>query len=596
MPFIDSIRAAHLFADRQAVLPLWNQAGSDAEEVLRLLEEKHRQRDTVSFLTIGQDLALAAARLSRAQESSEDERADFGAFAVNLADFVHRRYFLSPGTFVEYDRCSWLSDAQMWRTIPWGIAFRGQQMLNFYEQLGDDLPPVSRAWWRESLEKMGVWMAGNPVAGSFVFNCSMDLCHLLWRLGRALERPDWTQWAMEAAHERIRRDVDEDGWIAGENGGVSGMYHLVGTRFLSRFAWDSDDEVLNATLLRISGNMMQWVTPTAMWAGNFGTRSTTLERLGRVSMLVAAARGNAASAHFVRRYGEPAWSHDLDLWRAALEAPAQAPTFAPVTRFEGIESVRVQQGPFVAYFCNYGRSLWARGFCNLWHAAHDEMIFSTLHSLPTQVEKSKLHLGDTGDWAGFPHVRVEGDGATYDSQRRMENLRVEEENGVTVSWDEPLCDAQEKQGGAMHSTYRFEGETLRMRVRLSEVAGRCTLDFHILKRKSSFLGLWHGDAVKQIEAGSLPVHGGWHHDRVYDQGAPDAVGVQLDNTVWKFEFHELPQGALVSLGHLKDDGLHTGNQGGARLHIEIPESQPELLLELSFRCIHWPIAAAEVRS
>jgi hypothetical protein len=151
--------------------------------------------------------------------------------AVDLADTVYRRYVLPSGAFIERDRAAWIEPTRGWRTIPWGVNFRGNEILDAYQTLKRDLSPEQSAWWREHLQKLGSWIHRNPIVGSLVFNASVDICRLHWRLGKELNKPEWQQWALEAAHFRIENDVDAEGWIHGEGGGVSGIYQFVGPVF-----------------------------------------------------------------------------------------------------------------------------------------------------------------------------------------------------------------------------------------------------------------------------------------------------------------------------------------------------------------------------
>lgn len=586
------ILAFHLNAIRRKVLPLVRQTNGDAETVLQLIDSRNKERDTFSLLAAGLDFARDAHFL--AQKGGVEE---CRSLAVTVADALCRRNAQPTGAFMEYDRNSWIEPAAMWRTTPWGTAFHGMRMFKLYHTLGAELPAESRDWWQATLEKTARWIYGNPLLGSFVFNCVIDLCALLWHIGREFGNDQWTAWALKAAHERIRRDIDAEGLIQGEGGGCSGAYQLVGTRLLAQFAWDSQDPVLLETIQRVTAAILGFATQTLFWPGNFGTRSSIIEKLvGElcdpdrlencgVALLVTAAQGNEVAAHFVRKFREPHWSRDLALWDAALATPAKAPEVVAVHKLQGIESVKVREGSFVGYFCNYDRSIWARGFCNLWHAALDDMIFSTLHSLPSEVEKSKLHLGDTTDWAGFPHVRVAAGEQTYDSQRQIRNLTTAEGDGVRVAWSEPLSDAAGNEGGLMHSEYHFAGEWLQMKIGLENLAGSSRLDFHLMKRIGSFGGLWCGEAIESMEKGELPRVGGWFTDMTFGAGETGKFGVQIDNVVFVFETTSLPKEAIIQLGLLRDNGLHTCNHGGFRLRIELPESVTSAVLELGFYAV-----------
>lgn len=561
----------------------------DANGVFEALQARCQERDTVSLLSEGWKIAEAAASVSRDQSLEADERSRFRTLAVDVADNFVRRY-AHHGTFLEYDRASWLEAPEVWRTVPWGTAFRGQEMVTLFQDLEHDFSEQTRIWWRTNLEQMGDWICRNPIVGSFVFNCSIDLCHLLWRLGVALERPDWTDWALQAGQERIARDVDQNGWIHGENGGVSGLYQQVGAHFLARWAQDSGERFLHQVRQKQFETMWTFTTPSLLYPANFGTRSCGLIAFSPYLILCAAAEGNPRAVRLVRQHAQTswsrdAWSRDLSLWQAALEAEAGEVAPLPMVRaFPAIESHVVKAGPFQAYFCDYQKSLWSRGFCNLWHEALDDFVFSTLHSLPSRVEKSKLHLGDTSDWAGFPHVRVQTETERFDSQQKIENFSIIEEPETVVSWDETLSSPDSKAGGTMRSRLRFAGEILHLEIELSDLAGPCQLDFHLLKRAAAFLGLWGETGVNDMIEGRLPHHGGWHHDRELE-AEQRKLGVQIGNAVFAFEFEPLPDEVEVSLGHLQNQGLHSNNLGGARLRLETRSAVSSLRIALKFWCV-----------
>jgi len=591
---IEAIKRFQLADHRRVVQPLLEQAAADPVVIMRLIEEQYRERDTVSFLRVGLDVAARAATLADADNDSR-----YRDLAVNLADDLLRRYFNPVGSFIEYDRNSWLEPDDLWRTIPWGTGFRGNEMVDVYDLIGEYLPPQSQAWWRDAFERTARWIMGNPIVGSFVFNCALDLCRLLWRIGRRLDNTAWMQWALDAAHERIRRDLDEEGWIQGENGGCSGTYQLVGANFLALFAWESRDPGLIAALERCFDAVTGYATPTLLWAGNFGTRSSHLNRVKSHLLPVMAALGNRVAAHFMQTHGRPdrgrnaeagaiglaspsEWP-DLALWEAALATPPAAPEYPPLRHFRGIDTIVVRQGPFVASFANYDRAIWARGLINLWHAQHDDMIFATLHALPREVEKSKLHLGDTSDWAGFPHVRVHGDSAAYDSQQHIAQIETAQDDGVSVRWTEPLLDREGNAGGALDSHYRFSGARLDMEIALRDLAGTAQLHFHLLKRPHSFFGNWVGEQVEQIERGELPAHGGLFRDRSFAAGDQRLVAWQIDRAIFVFELLDLPDGATITTGIEQKSGLHTGNLGGFRLRIALPDDRRAARLRLRFR-------------
>lgn len=583
---LEAVQRHHHSAHRRLVDRILNEAGTDPEAVMRLFEAREADNDTVSFLREGLTLAKRAAKLSRSVPDGEG--AAYRELAMNLVDHLLRKYLSERGSFIEYDRNSWLEPHDLWRTIPWGTGFRGNLTVDLYDLVYEHLPPESQTWWTDALGRIGGWVYKNPVVGSFVFNCAVDLCGLLWRVGHRLGREDWTRWALAAAAARIARDVDEGGWIHGENGGVSGVYQLVGADFLARFAWESRDEGLKEALSRVFGALVGFATPDLVFPGNFGTRSSHLRRLPPAVILVMAASGDPVAASLLRDHGEAAWSDDLALWEKALETAPRAPEHPPLQAFGGINSVVVREGPFQAHLCDYPKSIWARGFINLWHAGLGDMVFSTLHALPGEVEKSKLHLGDTSDWAGFPHVRVHGEGAVYNSQQRVEGLETEAGEGVTLRWQEPLLDPAGDAGGVLRSAYSFRGEVLEMTLVLEGLVGQTHLDFHLLKRPDSFFGIWLGEEVESVERGELPPTGGLFRDQSFLAGEARLLALQRDNTLLVFELLELPEGTAVTAGLEGASGLHTSNFGGFRVRLELPEGLREARFNLAFRAARRP--------
>ena len=588
---ITDIRQYHISQAHGAVDPVMIQTGNNAEKIVELLKEKNKHRDTVSILSIGLNLAYQAAMLAK-----ENEGKEYKEFAVSLADYLFKQYFNPVGTIIEYDRTSWVPPDDLWRTIPWGVNFRGNELFDVYKLVKDDLSQDQLKWWQESLKKLGGWIYKNPVVGSFVFNCSLDLSRLLWRLGKEFNNGAWIHWALWAAEERIRRDVDEEGWIQGEAGGCSGHYQLAGTWILAKFAYESELPFLQNTLKRIFISFVGYCTPDLNWAGNFGTRSSGLISLSpskfpysfsmfSTFILVMGAMQDSVAGYFIENYADPAWDENFELWQEALKAPSKKPDYKKIKKFKGIESVVLREGQYVAYMCNYSRSVWARGFINLWHMEHGDWLFSTLKSLPSEMgsTKKKLHLGDTNNWAAFPHVRILTDNNRFDSQQQVIDLQTRSDNGVHMSWKENLTDPQGNNGGTMRSSYRFKGDTLDMEIELNNLAGKTQIDFHLFKRTKSFLGFWFNEEVEAIEKGELPLSGGQYSGRSFKSDEVELMGIQIDKSIFAFEFMELPTLSLVTCFFPKTSELHTSNFGGTWVRIEPPSEMKKCVLKLRFK-------------
>lgn len=297
-----------------------------------------------------------------------------------------------------------------------------------------------RDWWRGRLRRLGGWIHRNRVVGTFVVNCAVELCHALWRVGGEVGEAERQAWALSALHERIDRDVDAEGWIHGENDGCSGAYQLVGLECHDAFAVRSGDAIVTDAFRRGIATVLRFAAPDLRFPGNLGTRSTTLRRISGEALLRAAAVGVGAAATAVRERSDIAWSEDVDLWCRALATPPAVDGVENVHTFPGVSGHVLGAGP---WFGDYDKSLWARGFTNLWHDRLG-LVFSTLHSLPAEVEEAKLRLGDTSDWAGFPHVRVLHDGIAYDSHQRIASLYLGDDG---IAWSEPLLSRAGERNG-----------------------------------------------------------------------------------------------------------------------------------------------------
>lgn len=550
------------------------------EEIFRIIYEQYKDEPNVRLTRVGFDLAVQAGRLG--DETNDEE---LKKLAVGLAEYTVEKYYLADGTFLEYDWNTWVAPEDMWRTVPWGVAFHGNSMVNAYEQLADNFTAVQREEWKSKLQKTGIWIYKNPFLGTYVFNCTIDLNRLLWRIGNIIQNDEWKKWSLKTSHTLISRHVDEQGFIHWENEGVSGRYQLVGADFLSRFAWESRDPVLINTLHKIFAAAIDFTTPNLLWMGNFGTRTNHLDKLKGDIILIEAAMDNPHAGYIVKKYGHPDWSDDLELWKQALNKPLKEPNYKAVSQFPGILGTVIREGDFQAWFFNYPKSLWARGFAGLWLKSNDAVIFSTMHSMPGQIEAAKLRYGDLDDWAAFPHIRVNGIKDTFDSQQKMEALTIDKKEGIRVKWMENLLSPTGKNGGEMKSQYTFKNNILNMNIGLAKLAGQTDLDFHIMKGSKEVFGLWAGKEVDSIRAQALPTQGGGIRNRVFSAKDTKNFALQVGKNVYAFQFKEIPDDAQVILGFHKPAGLHTPNQGGIRMRVVLPKNLTGARLLLSFEGI-----------
>jgi len=575
-------------AGLRLIQPLLRRHGSDAPALFAALRREYESAPTVTLFRKGMNTVWSA--LGVADEEAHPDAEPAADLAANLAVLLVRTYARPDGGFLEYDWNSWVPKEDMWRTIPWGTAFHGHMMLDVKKRLGDRLPVGERDFWTSHLERTGAWIYRNPICGSFVFNCGMHLLSLLWHLGETFQRPEWREWALASAHERIRRDVDTEGWITGEGGGVSGVYQLLGSGFLAQFARESGDPLLREASRKMLDLHMRFASRELLWAGNFGTRSSCFCPVFPLQIVEEAAAGNSRAAAVLRRCGTLEWTEwtwhtqplfQADVWRLALATPPEMEPVPEVSdNFPGIESSVVRAGGFHAWFFNYPKSLWARGFAALSHATGP--VFSTLHSLPTEIEKSKLLIGDTSDWAGFPHVRVEGPGGPWHSQQRMCPPEVRTDDGVVAAWTEDLLNHENGSGGTVSLNCRFDQDSLLLGADLAGLSGPAVLDFHLQRETEKFTGYWLGEEVRQILAGSLPDSGGQYWDRNFPPAQIRLAGIQLESLLYYWELLEFPDGTTAEIGLMKNDGLHSQNRGGVRLRLRMPESCRQGLVRLRF--------------
>ena len=554
---------------------------SDHEYVMAQLMERRKDQLNYSLLQDGMKVCRNAYVFGRAHEDPRFVRA-----AVEFADALLRKHATPSGGFIEYSRNTWLTPSDMWKTIPWGTAFCGNQVFDAWILLKDEFSPEQRKFWKHSLENTAMWIYKNPVMGGYVFNNTIDLCWLLWRIGMEFDHPEWCQWALETAEQLILRDVDDEGWIKGELGGVSGYYQLIGANFLAKFAWESKSPKLEETVHHIFKNsVLPYATSTLDWPANFGTRVSGLRKIPGAFVLIAAALGDPVATYFVQKFGKPDWSDNMEIWKTALTQRADEPVYPAVNRFDGISSIVVREGPWVAYFCNYDRSNWARGFVNLYHSGHSDWVFSTLNSLQalSPTEKLKTRVDDLSDWAGFPHVRIMNGNKQYDSQKHISSIETTTNDGVRVNWIEPLQNAEGEAGGTMRSSYHFLEKEIEINLDLYDLVGNSQLDFHFMRRPNGFIRLWTGKEVEDIFADRLLRTQGSNTDRVIKADEVSLLGVQVDRTTFAFEVLEIPPSATLMLVAEDETFLHSSNLGGFRFRIMVPATEKNYKVKLKLR-------------
>lgn len=590
-PSFDEIVRHRRTEDARRVGALMRRHGVEAAAIFAAIRQECEREPTVTLFREGMSVAWAALNLEEINDDRTPSAA--GCLARELAILLVREYARPQGGFFEYDWNSWVPGEDMWRTIPWGTAFHGHVLLEVSQRISGSLPGEERDFWTNHLERTGLWIYRNPVCGAFVFNCGIHLLSLLWRLGKTLARPEWCHWALDTAHFRLSRDVDSEGWITAEDGGVSGLYQMLGAGFLAQFARESGDSFLRSTSRKIFDLHMRFASTELQWAGNFGTRSSWFGALMPQQILEEAADGNGRAAALLRRCGTIQWADDgtdwsrhvqplfdEELWRRALATePAAEPPSCSNEYFPGIQSSVVRSGGFTAWFFDYPKSVWARGFAALTHRTGP--VFSTLHSLPTEVDKKKLLLGDTTDWAGFPHVQVEGSDESWHSQQQMSPPEINSDGRVSVAWTESLLNRQGSGGKASFACH-FETDGLRLGINLSDLKGSATLDFHIQREGGNFTGYWLGEEARDIQAGRVPACGGQYWDREFAPGEVPLAAVQNETILYVWEILECPEGTHAILGLRKKEGLHTRNRGGVRLRLQPPPNLRTASLQLRF--------------
>ncbi len=562
---------------------LMKQDLSDPESVMAGLMERRKDRFNYSLLRDGMGICRNVFVYGRARQDHQMVQA-----AVEFANALLQKHATPSGGFIEWTWNTWLEPADMWKTIPWGTAFCGNQVFDTWILLKDEFSPEQRKFWRQSLENTAMWIYENPIVGGYVFNNTIDLCGLLWRIGMEFDNPEWCQWALDTAEQLILRDVDKEGWIKGELGGASGHYQLSGAYYLARLAWYSKSPELEEAVHRIfNKSTLPYATSTLNWPSNFGTRFGGLRIVPGGFVLIAAALGNPEAAYFVKNYGQPFWSNDMEMWRSALSQNAAEPVYPSVIKLDGISSTVVREGPWVAYFSNYDRSVWSRGFINLFHSGHGDWVFSTLNSLQalSPTEKLKSRVDDLNDWAGFPHVRVTNRDNHFDSHKHITSIETATNDGVRVNWSEPLQNNEGENGGTLHSSYRFLENEIEINLELLDLIGDSQLDFHFMRRPNGFIRLWTGREVEDIFAGRLLRTQGTNHNRIFKAGDVSLIGVQVDRTTFGLEVLEVPPSARLMLVEEDETFLHSGNLGGFRFRIMVPASEKNYRVKLKLRSI-----------
>ena len=550
-------------------------ASTDPKSIFRYEQALVSDEDRSRLFLNGMNTVQEAYYLYR---ETKDEK--LMQFATNYADYLIELFAQPEGHFIEYEKAPWLTTETLWYTIPWGTAFSGTEMLETYQLLKEHFNEEQLYRWNKHLTNTADWIYENPILGSYVFNCTIDLCHLLWKIGKELDNESWKSWALTSAKGLIDREVDQEGWIHGEHG-VSPAYQLLGSDFLALFAWDSKDSSLIETTHKLANVIIRYSTPSLYWNGNFGTRSNALDQIGKLSgkhcLMVSAAYDNEEAAYLVHQYGEPYWSNHMDIWETVLAKNGASPEYQQLQEFNGIDSYVFRKNGWQAWFNNYDESLWAKGFTGLWHESLEQVAFSTLHSLPTDVEKAKLRLGDTRDWAGFPHIRIEHGGIPYDSHQEL--IHFEADTTGNVHWIEPLLSPKGTKGGSMSCNYRF-ADTLQLMISLEKLVGQPVADFHLMRKEDQYFTIWPEESLEVYVAGRLPENN--LRELSFDANEHQRVGLQINQQVFCFQWDKLPDGSFVTVGLLKAEGLHTRNYGGARVRIELPEGMDNAELALKF--------------
>jgi hypothetical protein len=202
-----------------------------------------------------------------------------------------------------------------------------------------------------------------------------------------------------------------------------------------------------------------------------------------------------------------------------------------------------------------------------------------LHSLESEIENSKLLIGDTSDWAGFPKVDVTGQDRIFCSHRDACMKQHVTEAPLHVSWTERLLDASGECGGMLCCDLSWLTEALQIEVQVRDIDPNAsiTLDFHFLKMPKQHFGIWVGPSAADLLAGHLPATSGHFVDVSLDASQDGVCGIQIGRSVFLFEWLAFPKPAKLSACLAGDRGLHTRDMGGGRIRIVLPAGYGDLV-------------------
>jgi hypothetical protein len=578
----------------------------------------------LSHVPSGPLVGHAAAWLFKQLRRSED--LDLARHVIDRALVFGR----SPeGSFYQPETAPWTGDT-IFTSAPWANAFYGQALLSAYELLEEDLTESERCQWKRALLSLGRWCWRNPILGTIVLNCSVDLAGLLWRLGDKFGVGEWGRWALDALHTRLARDISPAGWSMGENGGCSGAYHVLAMQFLAfhihecrsdaesaatlRRMWDAAKSVAThdgalpmsfgtrsgglrslpvsvplALLICHGAGCQEWVEKLAGQAEGADLFPGASSRVHNVATLEARLQAGCLSTEFFRLCCQ---IRNVSLWKAAqpylasnhlaVESPEASFSSPPtIVSHSEIALQSLRCGPWAAWFTCYEKAVWTQGFFALWNASLGPstrgFLFSTLASLlNTRIEKEKHRLDSTDDWAGFPHIVHDDQGRLYHSHRKIASLALAEESGpcAVATITECLIQQDGSQSGKVASRYAFSTDgRLEFNHWIDEAPGEIALHYHLMKDVHAWAAYWKGKEVDCLERGGLPSSGGWYQpQRVPLASIENRLAIQIENTIITFYFWESPAGTGLELLPARKTGLHTDNRGGLQVVLRLPSS------------------------
>ncbi len=545
-------------------------------------------------------LAVVAGDLYYQLRSEEDLD-----FAVSLIDRTIGFYRSPAGSFHQKYAEPWCGE-DIYRSAPWANAFFGHHILNAYVFLQNEIDIHRRTRWQGALEDLGRWIYGNPSLGTLVFNCSLDLATLLWRLGRLTERQEWIDWARTSLHALLDRNVSANGLNMGEAGGCSGNYQALASRMLAWHVWKVPEDTRSLEVLgRMWSANRKMASARAEIPANYGTRGSSVKSADLDVPLVLGARGDAQALGWVathwRSYPDTAIRphhsvlHNqgdgaqirrslcalslvrvcnpllLEVWQQALRTRPEPPAaLEPIERLEEIDYTIVRRGPWQLWLTGYEKNIWSRGLSAIAHRDFPGLLASVLNSLPSEsINTQRYDVGSGEDWAAFPHVKLTADSRTYHSQRVLKDLQVRQEaERVEIELVEILQDARGNEGPACTICYVVEGEKLTVDVCLEGASGEVSLDFHVRKHPMSHLAFWTDEQVQAMRDGQLPESGGsWAGQTFASEDCPELAAIEIDNSLVEFALGELPKDTVVSFGSPIVKDLHAGNFGGTRMSL-----------------------------